>query len=158
MSVELIYDTAPLGALVAWTNGEPRPPERFRAKLRAWERANAGGRLVRRCPARREGGFVAPASITLDLGATDPSVAILSGRRLTLGVTSPLRFRIVAPPPLGWVRILSGEGEDAELLHLARDRPTAETWRQATGRAGAVLQDIDADELAAAAVEGRFAA
>ena len=30
MSAQYIYDTAPLGSLIRYSNGEPRPPERFR--------------------------------------------------------------------------------------------------------------------------------
>lgn len=157
MSVELIYDTAPLGALISWSNGEPRPLERFAAKLRIWERANTCGRLVRRRSARRESGFVAPALIVVVLDSGKPGDMTLAGRQIMHSIHSQFHFKVAAPPPVGWFRILSGEGEDAELLHLARDMATAETWVQAVGRSCAHIEEITADEVAAAIVEGRAA-
>ena len=43
MSAQYIYDTAPLGSLIRYSNGEPRPPERFRRKLAAWNNDNGTG-------------------------------------------------------------------------------------------------------------------
>jgi hypothetical protein len=51
MSAHIVYDTAPLGALIRYSDGTPRPPARFAKKLAAWERRNGLGRLVRREPA-----------------------------------------------------------------------------------------------------------
>ncbi|EZP69562.1 hypothetical protein BV96_04102 [Sphingomonas paucimobilis] len=48
MSAQSIYDTAPLGSLIRYSNGEPRPPERFTRKLKAWNNDNGIGRLVER--------------------------------------------------------------------------------------------------------------
>ena len=50
MSAQYIYDTAPLGSLIRYSNGEPRPPERFRRKLAAWNNDNGTGRFVERYP------------------------------------------------------------------------------------------------------------
>jgi hypothetical protein len=33
MSAQLIYDLAPLGAIVRFSDGSPRPPDRHRKKL-----------------------------------------------------------------------------------------------------------------------------
>jgi hypothetical protein len=44
MSVKAIYDSAPLGALIRFSNGELRPPARFTRKVAAWERVNGVGR------------------------------------------------------------------------------------------------------------------
>ena len=46
MSAQQIYDHAPLGAIIRYSDGTPRPPERHRRKLQAWERRNNKGRLV----------------------------------------------------------------------------------------------------------------
>ena len=48
MSAQLIFDTAPLGAIIRYSDGSPHPPERHRRKLQAWERRNNTGRLVNR--------------------------------------------------------------------------------------------------------------
>ena len=39
MSAKTIIDTAPLGALIRYTDGSPKPPARFTKKLAAWERS-----------------------------------------------------------------------------------------------------------------------
>src|SRR3546814_9870515 len=43
--------TAPLGALLRYSDGQPRPPVRFNKKLAAWERTNGVGRLIKKTPA-----------------------------------------------------------------------------------------------------------
>ena len=52
MSATTIIDTAPLGALIRYTDGSPKPPARFTKKLAAWERSNGVGRLVKKEPPR----------------------------------------------------------------------------------------------------------
>jgi len=47
MSANTIIDQAPLGALIRYTDGSPKPPARFTKKLAAWERSNGVGRLER---------------------------------------------------------------------------------------------------------------
>ena len=42
----------PLGALIRYTDGSPKPPARFTKKLAAWERSNGVGRLVKKEPPR----------------------------------------------------------------------------------------------------------
>lgn len=36
MSAHLAF-LAPIGTVLAWSNGQPRPPERHRKKLSAWK-------------------------------------------------------------------------------------------------------------------------
>ena len=50
MSANTIIDQAPLGALIRYTDGCPKPPARFTKKLAAWERSNGVGRLVKKEP------------------------------------------------------------------------------------------------------------
>lgn len=52
MSATTILDTAPLGPLIRYTDGSPKPPARFPNKLAAWERSNGVGRLVKKEPPR----------------------------------------------------------------------------------------------------------
>jgi hypothetical protein len=68
MSAQTIYDTVPLGSLVRYFDGTPRPPERFRRKLAAWENTNNGGRLVRKSAPHTVGTHTTPASVTLHQG------------------------------------------------------------------------------------------
>lgn len=41
-----IFDNVPLGTIVAFSDGTPRPPDRFKRKLSDWENRNGKGRLV----------------------------------------------------------------------------------------------------------------
>jgi hypothetical protein len=52
MSAITILDTAPLGALIRYIDGSPKPPARFIKKLAAWGRSNGVGRLVKKEPPR----------------------------------------------------------------------------------------------------------
>lgn len=63
-----LYDLALLGAIVRFSDDTPRPPERHRKKLAAWEHRNSTGRLIRKQPERRAGNTVISASITLHAG------------------------------------------------------------------------------------------
>ncbi len=40
MSASLIFDIVPLGSLVAYSDGQPKPPARFTKKLAAWKSRN----------------------------------------------------------------------------------------------------------------------
>lgn len=37
MSALSIFEDAPIGSMVAWSDNTPRPPERHRKKLSAWK-------------------------------------------------------------------------------------------------------------------------
>ena len=65
MSASLIYDLAPIGCIVAWSDGSPRPPERFKKKLAAWQTRNSSGRLIRKEGPRQSGNYVSPGYFTL---------------------------------------------------------------------------------------------
>src|SRR6266704_6750722 len=68
MSAKAIYDAAPLGALIRFSDGTPRPPSRFTKKLAAWERSNGVGRLIRKTPPFVRGSYAGGASLTLHEG------------------------------------------------------------------------------------------
>lgn len=55
MSAQLIFDLVPLGSIVTYSDGSPRPPERHRKKLAAWQNRNSGGRLIRKQAEARVG-------------------------------------------------------------------------------------------------------
>lgn len=41
MSAHIVYDNAPLGSLIQYSDGTPKPPARFTRKLDDWGRRNA---------------------------------------------------------------------------------------------------------------------
>jgi len=119
-----IYETAPLGSLIAYANGEPRPPERFKRKLRAWENENGTGRLV-----ERQAGFGSSlATFTLHLGDFGSEGVIIMVVRRLFSADSAKPFEILETPKPGMVRVLTGHGEREELRFLANDMAQAERW------------------------------
>lgn len=157
MSAHTIFDTAPIGSIITWSDGTPRPPDRFTKKLAAWQGNNSKGRLVRKQGGRAMGNLSLSASFTLheaDFGAG--GVIALRVHR-TFSLDSALCFVVIERPAVGSVRILDRPGEDAELVHLALHRPAAEEWLSRHGYPRAVLEEVTADEVGAAVVEGRAA-
>ena len=155
MSANIILEHAPIGAIVAWSDGTPRPPERHRRKLEAWKTSNSQGRLIRK-QGQLGTDLVDPhASFTLheaDYGAGGV-IAIRVHR--TFSLASSLSFAIIERPSVGSVRVFDRAGDYAELVHLAPHRAAAEHWLSEHGYPDAVLQEVTVDEAAANTVEGR---
>lgn len=98
MSARAVYELAPLGAIVRYSDGTPRPPERHVRKLRTWKRNNGQGRLVEKRPAYASGRVEMPASITLQEGAyTSEGVVVLDVRSI-FDLGSKLAFEVVFLP------------------------------------------------------------
>ncbi len=157
MSAHTIFDNAPIGSLVAWSDGVSRLPDRHRKKLSAWQSNNSQGRLIQKQGARGVGNITLSASFTLqkaDVGAGGV-IAILVHRCFSL--ESKLQFKILDRPAVGSVRVFSHAGPGAELVHLAAHRAAGEEWLSRHGYPGAVLEEITADEIGADVVEGRAA-
>lgn len=158
MSASLIFDCAPLGSLVAYSDGPPKPPARFTRKLAAWERRNGVGRLVRKEPRRERPTYSSPPCFTLHEGNFSSSGIILVTVMQSYGIDSDLRFRVVERPKVGQVCVVQNVGDSVELLHLADNREAAELWAAKAGYSRARLEEVTADEVGADAVEGRAAA
>ncbi|KPH78315.1 hypothetical protein [Bosea vaviloviae] len=157
MSAHAIFDNAPIGSLIAWSDGTPRPLARFTKKLSAWLTSNGRGRLIRKQGARAMGNLSLSACFTLheaDFGAG--GVIALRVHR-TFSLDSSLRFSVIERPVIGSVRVFDRLGEEAELVHLASHRPAAEEWLSRQGFPRAVLEEVTADEVGAAVGEGRAA-
>jgi hypothetical protein len=158
MTASLILDLAPLGALVAYSDGAPKPPARFTKKLAAWERNNGVGRLVRKEPARERPTYSSPPCFTLREGDFTSGGIILVTVMRTYTIDSALRFRVLERPRIGQVRVVQTIGDNVELLHLADDHEAAELWLAKAGYTRARLEAVTADEVSADAIEGRVAA
>ncbi|EJT01427.1 hypothetical protein [Rhizobium sp. CCGE 510] len=157
MSASLIYDLAPIGSIVAWSDSTSRPPERHKKKLSAWKTRNSQGRLLRKHGERTTGSYVAKPDFTIHEGDIGSNGTIVIRVHRTFGIDSDLIFKVLERPPLGSVRIFDRAGEYAELVHLAENREAAEAWLKQHGYPNAVLEDVTADEIAAAVVNGRAA-
>ncbi|MFC5342918.1 hypothetical protein ACETK8_20030 (plasmid) [Brevundimonas staleyi] len=123
-SAQTLFDTAPLGALVAFSDGEPRPPERFARKLRAWRDRNATGRLIRRTPARAG----RPAAFTLLLGGLRAEDLLVLIVQRSFEVACALTFEVVDGPKTGEILCLTPYGDELELRHVAADLNDAAAW------------------------------
>lgn len=157
MSAHTVYDNAPLGSLIRYSDGTPKPPARFRKKLAAWENRNGVGRLIKKEPHRDHPTFVSPASITLHEGDVGGGGVVLVKIHRTHSVDSDLRFEIIERPAIGAVRILQAFGDNIELLHLAGSREAAERWLTQHRYSNVRLDEVTADEVGADAIEGRAA-
>lgn len=157
MSAHIVYDNAPLGSLIRYLDGAPRPPARFAKKLTAWEGRNGVGRLVKKEPRRERATYTTPASITLHEGNFASDGVILVTVMCTHPVDSELCFEIIERPALGTVRVIRDIGDNCELVHLAESREAAELWLAKNGYTNVRLEEITADEIGADIVEGRAA-
>ncbi|TCM50686.1 hypothetical protein C8J36_11118 [Rhizobium sp. PP-F2F-G48] len=158
MSAQHIQDLAPLGAIIHYADGMARPPAHHRRKLEFWENTNNAGQLIRKQPGGHRGIEGFSATFTLHKGDLGQGGIILVRVHETFDIRSRLTFTIIERPRIGSVRVLSGEGDDRELLHLADDLTAAERWRELSGYRQAVLDPVTADEHAADVVEGRAVA
>jgi hypothetical protein len=154
MSAHDVYDNAPLGSLVRYSDGTPKPPARFIKKLAAWQNRNGVARLVRKEPQRRQT-YTSPASITLEQGDFASGGVVLTTIIRAYSVESDLRFEIIQRPAVGAVRILRGHATAAVLLHLAENRDAAEAWLEQHRHSNVRLEDVTEDEVGANVVEGR---
>lgn len=156
MSALMIFDRAPVGSIVSWSDGRPRPPENQQA-LAGWKRDNAKGRLVRKRRYSVMGQSRIPASFKVATDAIDDLGATIGPDFRTFAVDSVLTFTVVELPQIGSFRIFDGAGADAELLHLASIRDHADVWVKNCGFAVTTIVEVTANEIAADRIEGRAA-
>jgi hypothetical protein len=147
MSACLIYDLAPIGSIISWSDDTPRPPARFTKKLAAWETRNSQGRLIRKENQRTVGTYNMPASFTVHQGDLGRGLVVLIKLHRTFSVESTLTFKVIAQPAPGSVRIFDRAGEQRELLHLAEDRAAAQAWLETHRYPNAVLEVVSAGNV-----------
>ena len=158
MSAHTIIDNAPIGSIVAWSDGTPQPPARFRKKLAAWQTNNSKGRLIRKQSGRGVGNVSLSACFTLHEADYGAGGVIAVRVHRTFSLESKLHFAIVERPAIGSVRVFDRAGGDAELVYLATNEPDAKEWLTRHGYPHAVLEEVTADEVGADIIEGRTAA
>ncbi|MEH0295430.1 hypothetical protein V6R98_25215 [Agrobacterium sp. CCNWLW71] len=157
MSAHLAF-LSPIGSILKWSDGTPRPPERHRKKLFVWKASNSSGRLIRKQDERAAGNIILPANITLHEGDYGGGGVITIRIHRTFSLETELTFSLVERPVIGSCRVFDRAGDHAELVHLAASREAADDWLSGHGYPSAVLEEVTADEIAAEVVEGRVAA
>ena len=126
-SAQTLIDTAPLGALVAYSDGRPRPPARFKRKLSDWRRFNGVGRLDSVTPADVVGRHEVPGRFMLHVGDFGSFGTIVLTMRLCFDARSPLAFDAIDPKPGAVVGFLS-DGVRLELGGVFADMGAASAW------------------------------
>lgn len=146
MNAHDLFDTAPLGSIVSFADGQPRPPERFRRKLAAWRTWNGTGRLVAIYPRRLIGSRFQSAGFVLKIGEYgSEGVTILTVSR-HFELTCPLDFAILERPRPGMVRVLTEWNDKVGLQHLAEDMAAAKEWLASHRYSDPILSIVEAGE------------
>lgn len=158
MSAQYIFDTAPLGALIRFSDGTPKPPARFTKKLAGWENNNAIGRLTAKSAASQMGNHMMPATFALHLGDYGSNGVVILTVTRSFTVTTRLSFEILDCPKPGMVRVLQRYGERTEMLHLADSHRAAQSWLGDHGYSNAWLEDVVEEALCDTPEIGRAAA
>lgn len=146
MSAQHIFDEAPLGSIIRYSDGSPKPPARFTRRLKLWERNNGLGRLIRKSPGRDVGNYPLPASITLHQGDLGCGGVVFIVTHCSFSVDTRLQFETIEFPTAGMVRVLGQGGTGTELLHLAASYEAAASWLKQHPHSDAVLEDVMTDE------------
>lgn len=160
MSAQHIFEIAPLGALIRYSDGQPKPPARFNKKLAAWERTNGVGRLIRKNPAAQRASYVSPAGFALHHGDFVSGGVLVMVVTMMYDVSSCLLFEIIERPKPGMVRVITRWNGTDELKYLAPDMATAEAWLAGNRYSNGILDVVSDDEdvgAMAASVIGRAA-
>lgn len=142
MQASLIYDLAPIGSILSWSDNTPRPPDRHKKKLSAWKTRNSSGRPIRKEAPRTPGNYTSPPSFTLHEGDLGGRGTIVVTILRTFGIDSTLTFGVLARSPLGSVRVFDRPGPSTELIHLAENRQAAELWLKSHRHPQAFLEDV----------------
>lgn len=158
MSAQHIFDTAPLGALILFSDGTPKPPARFTKKLAAWENSNAVGRLTAKSGASQMGNYMMPATFALHMGDYGSNGVVILTVTRSFMVTSRLAFEMLECPKPGMVQVLQRYGERTELLHLAVNHQAAQSWLGEHGYRDAWLKDVVEEAVGQHCQTGRAAA
>ena len=143
-----LYRTAPLGAKIRFSNGAPRPPDRFKRKLRAWEAENGSGTLVEWRPGLSGSATSLPATFGLHIATYASSrVPVLVIRRIYT-IASLLDFEIVGRPEAGRSLVLAQYGEGEELLHVGANESEARAWLARSGYRDAKIVTVNDTAMA----------
>lgn len=143
-----VIDSAPLGAIIRFSDGTPQPPARFKRKLSNWENRNGTGRLTEKRGAR-DG---RPGAFTLHLGDWGTNDVIIMSINRVYNADSRGSFTVEQLPQPGQALVLNGFMGRDELVHIASDEAAARTWLQAHGYPHARIEIVaDSDTLPVAA-------
>ena len=140
-SAQALIASAPLGALVAYSDGRPRPPERFRRKLAEWRRFNGVGRLDSVTPAEMRGAREVPARFVLHVGDFGSFGVVVLTVRMCFDAHSPLTFQVIDAEDGAVVGFVT-DGVHLELGGVFAEEGAAAAWVEAPRTERAFLSHL----------------
>lgn len=99
-SFQRIFAAAALGSIIAFSDGTPRPPDRFKRKLSDWQNRNGAGRLVGKEAKSRPEEWNCD-TIKLHLGDHGGGGVIVLRTYMNFGSNSALTFALESVIPAG---------------------------------------------------------
>ena len=146
LSTAALIAEAPLGSLVCWSDGTPRPPARYVRKVQDWESRNGTGRLAGR---ELRAGSSMINSFTIHVGDFSQHGTIVMRMHRVFTVDTPLRFEIVSVPQPGEALGITSLMVRTALQHFAAVRAAAERWQAEHGYRDARIEIVPPTALAA---------
>lgn len=143
-SAQALIAAAPLGALVAYSDGRPRPPERFKRKLAEWRRFNGVGRIDSVTPAEMRGAHEVPARFVLHIGDFGSFGTIVLTVRMCFDARSPLTFEVIDAAPGAVIGFVT-DGVHLELGGVFADEGSAAAWMVEPRAERAFLAEVRPD-------------
>lgn len=143
-SAQALIAAAPIGALVAYSDGRPRPPERFKRKLAKWRRFNGVGCLDKITPAEMRGAHEVPARFVLHVGDFGSFGTIVLTMRMCFDARSVLAFEVIEAEPGAVVGFIT-DGVHLELGGVFADESTAAAWLAEARAERAFLSEVRPD-------------
>ena len=140
-TAQSIFDEAPLGAIVRYSDGTPRPPDRFKRKIQTWESRNGKGRLTQRSSAGA-GQHSYPATFTLHEGDYGSGETIILSVNRIFSVSDARTFEVIQVPPPGAALVLQEWEGHRELLHVAAGEAAASAWLDRHGYSRAHVEIV----------------
>ena len=126
-SAEVLIAAAPIGALVTYSDGRPRPPTRFKRQLAEWLRFNGVGRLDSVTDAEMRGAHQVPARFVLHVGDFGSSGTIVLTVRMCFVSRSQLTFDVVQAGPGDFVGFIT-DGVHLEVGAVVPTEEDANAW------------------------------
>ena len=144
MNAQELFKLAPLGALVRFIDGTPRPPDRFKNKLRDWQGRNDSGHFIAAKPSRGKGEWDVD-SFTLQ---TENGRVLVVNRTFGVARSVGTTFEVIPPAP----RTILAYGDfenQIEVRHVWADVHAAQEWaiknRYVLGKCGQKYFIVAAD-------------
>ena len=143
-SAQALIAAAPLGALVAYSDGRPRPPERPKHRLAEWRRFNGVGRLDSVTPTEMRGAHEDPARFVLHVGDVGTFGTVVLTVRMCFDARSPLTFAVIDAAPGAVIGFVT-DGVHLELGGVFADEGSAPAWLGAPRAERTFLAEVRPD-------------